>query len=221
RTSAGAGTGDRVVRGVYLERDDEIRITATVRDPATGLLVASAETTLPRRALPAGVSLKPANFESALRDQKILGEGELISGDLQLEIWTDRGRRGVIYTETEELALHYRVNQPAWVRIIYVLQSGEQIPISSAWYVDASKVNQVITYPDRFEIVPPFGAEMIHATAFTTKPDALVTERRVIAGEPYDVVAGGTRQIVRTRGLRRKKQEQMAEALVTVTTMPR
>jgi hypothetical protein len=212
---------DRVVKGVYLERDDEIRITATVRDQETGLLVASAETTLPRGALPSGVSLKPANFASALRDQKILGEGELISGDLQLEVWTDRGRRGVVYSESEELTLHYRVNQPAWIRVIYVLQSGEQIPISEAWYVDASKVNQVITYPDSFEIVPPFGAELIHATAFTTKPDPLLTEQRVIAGEKYEVLAGGTKQIVKTRGLRRKKKEQMAESLVTVTTMPR
>ncbi len=217
-----AGTGsDRVVKGVYLERDDEVRIIATVRDGGTGSVVASAETTLPRNALPQGVSLKPANFESALRDQKLLGEGELVSGDLQLEVWTDRGRRGVVYTESEELALHYRVNQPAWIRIIYVLQSGEQIPISSAWYVDESKVNQVITYPDRFEIVPPFGAEMIHATAFTEKPPPMHTERRMISGEPYDVVAGGSEQIVRTRGLRKKKKEQMAEALLTVTTMPR
>ncbi len=214
-------TDGRVVRGVYLERGDEVRITATVRDAASGRLVASAETSLPRSVLPRDVSLKPANFESALRDQKILGEGELISGDLQLEVWTDRGRRGVVYTESEELVLHYRVNQPAWIRIIYVLQSGEQIPISSAWYVDASKVNQVITYPDSFEIVPPFGAEMIHATAFTERPPQLVTERRMIAGEPYEVVADGTRQIVRTRGLRRKKKDEMAEALVTVTTMPR
>ena len=159
-------SGSRVIRGVYLERDDEIRIIVTVRDMETGRLVASAETTLPRSALPAGLSLRPANFESALRDQKILGEGELISGDLQIEVWTDRGRRGVVYAESEQLTVHYRVNQPSWVRLIYVLQGGEQVPIATAWYVDESKVNQVLTYPDSFEIVPPFGVEHIHATAF-------------------------------------------------------
>lgn len=216
-----AALGDRVVRGVYLERENEIRVLATVRDVASGDLVASAETTLPRAALPAGLSLKPANFESVLKDQKILGEGELLGGDLQVELWTDRGRRGVVYTAHDELTLHYRVNQPAWIRIVYVLQSGEQIPIADAWYVDASKVNQVITYPDSFEIVPPFGAEMIHATAFSSKPEPLATEHRMISGEEYEVVVDGTRQIVQTRGLKRRKREQMAESLVTVTTVPR
>jgi hypothetical protein len=217
---AGSQGGDRVVRGVYLERDDEVRITATVRDTQSGRLVASAETTLPRRALPAGVSLKPANFESALRDQKVLAEGELVSGDLQVEVWTDRGRRGVVYAENDELTVHYRVNQPAWVRLVYVLQSGEQVPIAASWYVDASKVNQVITYPDSFEIVPPFGVEHIHATAFSSKPDPLVTEQRMISGESYEVVSNGLKQIVKTRGIKRKKREAMAESLVTVTTMP-
>jgi hypothetical protein len=212
--------GGRVIRGVYLERDDEIRITATVRDTGSGRLVASAETTLPRHALPAGVSLRPANFEAALRDQKILAEGELLSGDLQVEVWTDRGRRGVVYSEAEELTVHYRVNQPAWVRLIYVLQSGEKVPIAAAWYVDAAKVNQVLTYPDSFEIVPPFGVEHIHATAFSSKPDELLTEHRMISGEPYEVVADGLKQIVKTRGIKRKKREALAESLVTVTTMP-
>jgi len=213
--------GQRIVRGVYLEREDEIRVIATAKDVRTGRVVAGAETTLPRSVLPAGVSLKPANFETALRDQRILGEGQLVSGDLTVEVWTDRGRRGVVYTEREELTVYYRVNQPAWVRLIYVLQSGEQIPMATAYYVDASKVNQVITYPDKFEIVRPFGVEHIHATAFTNEPRELVVEQRVIAGEPYQVVADGMKAIVRERGLRRKRAEQVAESLVTVTTTPR
>lgn len=213
--------GNRVVRGVYLERDAEIRITATVRDAESGQLVASAESTLPRSALPSGLSLKPANFESALKSQKILGQGELSSGDLQLEVWTDRGRRGVVYTESEELSLLYRVNQPAWVRFVYVLQGGQQVPIGDAWYIDASKVNQVITYPERFEIVPPFGVEHVHATAFAQKPAPLVTEPRVIAGESYTVVSDALRQLTGIRGIKRKRGEAMSEALVTVTTMPR
>jgi hypothetical protein len=217
----GESMGDRVVRGVYFERDEEVRISATVRDTASGRLVASAESTLPRAALPAGVSLKPANFEAALRDQRVLGQGELVSGDLQVEVWTDRGRRGVVYSEREQLTIHYRVNQPAWIRLLYVLQSGEQVPIASAWYVDASKVNQVLTYPDRFEIVPPFGVEHVHATAFASKPEELVTVRRVIDGEEYEVVSDGLAQIIRTRGIKRVQREEMAESLVTVTTMPR
>lgn len=219
RGGAGSGSGDRVVRGVYLERNDEVRITATVRDPDSGRLVASAETTLPRRALPAGISLKPDNFEQALRNEKLLGEGELIGGDLQVEVWTARGRRAVVYTGGQELEIHYRVNQPAYVRFLYVLANGAKVPLDrDALYVDASKVNQVLTYPDKFEVVPPFGVEHIHATAFSSRPPALVTQRQVFDGEVYDVVAD--EQIVRTRGIRRSHQEKLSESLVTVTTMP-
>ena len=64
---------------------------------------------------------------------------------------------------------------------------------------------------------PPF----LDATAFSGKPDALVLEHRMIEGEPYDVVSDGLKQIVRTRGIKRRKRESLAESLVTVTTMPR
>ena len=43
----------------------------------------------------------------------------------------------------------------------------------------------------------------------------------MIEGEPYDVVSDGLKQIVRTRGIKRRKRESLAESLVTVTTMPR
>jgi hypothetical protein len=219
RSGAGSGRDNRVVRGVYLERADDVLIAATVKSTDSGLTVTSASTTLPKRALPSGVSLKPANFEQALRNEKLLGEGELIGDDLQVEVWTARGRRAVVYNEGQDLEIHYRVNQPAYVRFLYVLANGAKVPLDrDAIYVDASKVNQVITYPDKFEVVPPFGVEHIHATAFTSQPPTLVTQRQVFEGEVYDIIAD--EQIVRTRGIRRQRQEKMSESLVTVTTMP-
>jgi hypothetical protein len=216
--------GAKLVRGVYLVRADEIRLSATLKDVESGRLLDSAETTLPRAALPKGVALKPANFETALRDQKILAEGELLSGDLRVEVWTDKGRRGVVYTEREELKIYLRVNQPAWVRLVYVLQSGAQVPLEQAYYIDASKVNFVVEYPEAFEIAPPFGVEHIHATGFTMHPEPVATRRVMIDGESYDIVADGMDAVVRTRGLRRVRNDEkfaMAEGFVTVTTTPR
>ena len=48
-----------------------------------------------------------------------------------------------------------------------------------------------------------------------------IPQRQIIDGIAYDIVVDGTRQIVRTRGLRKKAKTQMAESLVTVTTVPR
>jgi hypothetical protein len=221
--STAKAAGAKLVRGVYLEHAGEIRLSATLKEVKTGRLLDSAETTLPRAALPKGVALKPANFETALRDQKILAEGELLSGDLRVEVWTDRGRRGVVYTEGEELKIYLRVNQPAWVRLVYVLQSGSQVPLEQAYYIDASKVNFVVEYPEAFEVVPPFGVEHIHATGFTVRPEPLATRRVMIDGVSYDIVADGMSSVVRTRGLTRVRNDEkfaMAEAFVAVTTTP-
>ena len=65
------------VRGIYIEQRDEIRLSATAKESESGKLVGHAETSVPRRALPAGLSLRPANFQTALKDQKLLADGEL------------------------------------------------------------------------------------------------------------------------------------------------
>ena len=173
-----------------------------------------------RSAVPAELVLHPMNFEDALRDQNLLAEGEIHSGDLRVEVWTDRGRRGVLYSERESLQLFFRVNRSAWVRIIYVLQNGMQVPIEDGYHVTPPLANRVIEYPGSFEVVPPFGIEHIYATAFTEEPPPLSTRRVMLAGEPYEIIADGMDSLVRTRGLRRKADAQISESYVTVTTTP-
>ncbi len=211
---------DLAVRGVYFESGEHLRLSVTVSEVVSGRLMGSAESALALSALPSGLEIKPVNFETALRDQRILAEGGLISGDLRLEVWTDRGRGGVLYSEHEELKLYMRVNQTAWIRLIYVLQNGAKVPIDHGYYIDATKVNQMVEYPDSFEVVPPFGIEMIHATAFTERPPRLRTDMREIAGVHYEVVSDGLGSVIRTRGLARKQKKALAEDFVTVTTTP-
>lgn len=210
------------VRGIYIEQRDEIRLSATAKESESGKLVGHAETSVPRRALPAGLSLRPANFQTALKDQKLLADGELISGDLRLDLWTDRGRRGLVYHESENLTLFLRVNKPAWVRLLYVLQNGAQVPLDQGYYVDAAKVNFALEYPAVFEVLPPFGIELIHGTAFTQRPKPLPTRVVSIQGVEYEVVAENLQEhLVRTRGLHRKKQVEISESFITITTTPR
>jgi hypothetical protein len=184
-------------------------------------MLAAAESRLALSAVPTDLELKPSNFNRALADQGTLAEGEILSGDLRVELWTDRGKRRLLYTESEQLRIFFRVNQPSWVRLVYVLQNGVQVPIEQGYYVDASKVNFAIEYPESFEVVPPFGVEHIYATAFTEEPPPLVTERAWIDGQPYDVVSGGMKSLVATRGIRRQQRREMAESYVSLTTTPR
>jgi hypothetical protein len=217
----GRRPADLAVRGAYLEEGDEIRLSAIVREAATGRLVASAEARLPRASVPAQLGIAPANLEQVLREQRVLREGEQLSSGLRVEIWTDKGRGGVLYSEGEELRLYVRVNRDAWVRLLYVLPNGAKVPIDQGYHVDAAHVNKVVAYPDSFAVVPPFGIEMIHATAFTAAPPPLAVVRRMIDGQRYDVVAGGLRAVVRTRGIYRQQNVALAEDVLTVTTTPR
>jgi hypothetical protein len=215
-----SSTTDAVIRGVYFEEGDNIRISATIVEVSTGKLVGGAETVLAKTSLPAGVTVLPKNLEGAMTDQRLLSKGELVDGTLRLEVWADKGRRGVVYSQSEEIRVFMRVNAPAYVRLIYVLESGVQVPIDQAYYVDSSKVNMAVEYPDRFEVAPPFGIEHIHATAFTKRPEPLPVVTRVIGGVTYSVVEDGLSSVVRHRGIVRKEKDEVAESLLSITTLP-
>jgi hypothetical protein len=216
-----ARTSALVIRGLYRESGEELRLRATAREAGTARLLASAEVDLARSAVPDDLEIVPPNFDSFVRDADKLAGGEIVSGDLRLELRTNKGIRGLVYDEGEELGLYVRVNQPAWVRLIYVLTNGDHVPIDQAYYIDETKVNQLVEYPERFEIVPPFGVEMIHAMAYTEQPAALQTRPTRIEGQDYRVVLEGADQVVRQRGIARKQKREVAEQTVQLTTMPR
>ncbi len=214
-------SADLVAKGIFVEEGSFIHVTITVKEVKRGRLIASAETSILKSSLPSSLDVVPRNFEDALAAQRLLAEGELVEGSLRLEIWADKGNRGVVYTESEEMKLFLRVNQPCYVRIIYVLESGFQVVVEQSYFLDASKVNMAVEYPYTFEVVPPFGIEHVHATAFTKAPSPLQTKNRLVDGVTYEVVANGLKSVVRHRGIRKKKIEnQVSESILSITTMP-
>ena len=93
--------------------------------------------------------------------------------------------------------------------------------LDQAYYLDASKVNRAVEYPNQYEIAPPFGVEQMQAVAFTAQPDSLATVAKEIDGEKYQLVAT-TEVLVKHRGLRLAKGvPQFAEAVLVMTTLPK
>jgi len=214
-----SAAGVVIVRGTYRENEGGFQLRVGAKLAETGILLASAELALAKTGVPSNMATRPANFDRFAADADKLAGGEVVSGNLRVELRTNKGRQGIVFDEGEELALYVRVNQPAWIRLIYVLTSGDHVPITQEWFIDESKVNQLVEYPDSFEIVAPFGVEMIHAMASTETPPKLVTEATMIDGEAYDVIRDGANQVVRTRGLARKTKKQIAEQMLQLTTM--
>lgn len=213
--------GEVLVQGTYFDSNKMVSMQITGRDPKQGKMLAGAQTKLPMAGIPKALPVKPQNFDEALKSQKLLAHGEAVSGDLQVEVWTNKGDRNLVFSEVEELKIFLRVNQPAYVRLVYLLTSGAKVPLEQAYFIDSTKVNRAVEYPDAFEVSPPFGIEQIYAVAFTEKPIDLPTVTQVFDGEEYDVVT--TEQVlIKHRGLKKKqKKAQSAETVLSLTTMPR
>lgn len=174
------------------------------RDARSGKAVASAEASLPKGALPADLPLLPQNFAQALRDQKVLAEGELVTGGLRVEAWTNKGRTNLVFASKESVTLFLRVNHPAYVRLVYLLATGKKVMLEQSYFIDASKVNQAVEYPDQFEVSAPFGVEQLFAVAFTERPEPLATLKETVDGQEYQLVADGLAAMVKHRGFTKK-----------------
>lgn len=212
---------DLAIKGTYFEAGDMVSFKIIAREASSGRMVAGADAVVPLASIPKELPLKPQNFSEALREQRLLASGEEVSGDLRVELWTNRGDRGLVLHEGDELKLYMRVNQPAYVRLVYLLANRTKVMLEQAYYIDASKVNRAVEYPDSFVVSPPFGIEQVYAVAFTEKPAPLPTVERLVDGETYEVV-GESATLVRHRGLKKAaKKNQTSEAVLSITTTPR
>lgn len=161
--------------GTYWERDNEVKLMVNIRDIESGKVLAGTDLTFDASILPNSVSLKPENYESALVAQGAFGQGEIVSGQLRVEAWTNKGNDNVMYSAGETMKLFVRVNREAYLRFLYVLADGRWTLLYDDYYIDKSKANQAIEIPEEFECSPPFGAEMLVIVARTEKFEPLET----------------------------------------------
>jgi hypothetical protein len=210
-----------VLHGVYVDGGKFVRLEVTAKDAETARLVASAGTSLPHSAISPGLVLRPSEFIEALRTENSQAAGASVTGDPRIEMWTSKGRRGVVFNERDEYRLFLRANRPVWVRIVYVLTNGEPVLIDTAFRIDGPLVGGVVEHPERFEVVAPFGVEHFHASAFSKRPPELRTRRQTIDGIDYEVVVDASSEIARQGSDPTREHAPVAESFVAVTTTPR
>jgi hypothetical protein len=209
---------DMVITGSYLGTQDRLKVFALASVVRTRAKVAAADLELPVSLVESeGLDILPQNYQQALKDAGVFGAGELISGSLQVEIWTDRGSENVILEEGEEVTLGVRANQPCYLQLIYHLANGMRALLYNNYYLNAAMVNHAVVLPDTFYVAEPLGVEVLQEMASTES----FPEVRTREWEGYQVLAEDLGQYVaQTRGLVKKQQgRRMAEARVTITTM--
>ena len=142
-----------------------------------------------------------------------------------MNLWTNKPADDILtFTEGEELTIYLQVNRPAFVELTYILASGIRVLLTpAAHYIGIDKVNRPVDIFPRFEVVPPFGAEQLIVTAYSTQPPVPQTVPRRIDGEAYQVFPSVEKVVANTRGLRAKQQEEpevlVGEARVSLTTL--
>ena len=207
-----------LLSGTYWENDDQITLRATLRDAVTGEVKAGAIVPFDRGIIKA--NLKPQNYKQMLIEQHAFADEEFVSSDLQVEVWTNKGSKHLLYTKGETMKVFVRVNREAHIRLLYILADSRRTLLYDSHYIDQSKVNRVVEIPEEFECAPPFGAEIMVVAART---EAFPPIQTYLSDGYHFLSAKDAGQAARDfRGMKKKQKRpdvQQSEAQLVITTM--
>lgn len=217
-TESSAGAKGYVLTGTFWKEPNEIKIIGTMKD-LSGKIIATAEAFIPLSWFQNNnVNYMPENFEEAASKMRVFGQNELVKGDLNVEVWTNKGDDNLLFTEGEKLKIYLRANKPCYVRLIYYIASGERVLLKDSYYIAENMVNKVIEIDDEFECAEPFGVETLQANAQTEEFEKLQTYNQ----DGYEFIRNSLEEVlVKTRGFKKvaSKELQKAEKRLIFTTM--
>jgi len=215
---SGLNPFDYLITGTYWEEGDYIKIIVVLRDFKTGKAAASIESKLKKAYCSQNnIEYLPKNFIEANNKSKVFNENEIIGGDLQLEVWTNKGNTNLLYSQNDTLKLYIRTNKECYVRFIYYLADGSSVLLLDDFYIGVDKINKVYQLPDEFICSEPFGAEMLQVNAQTEKFEPLNT---TLQGG-YRFISNNLDEIIeKTRGFKKVDDKVLkAETRLVITTM--
>ncbi len=218
-----------ILSGTYWDQGEKIKLMASLRDVETSKILAGADILFDAKILEsAHLSSKPQNLQQARIEQEAFSDAAIISGQLKVNLWTNKGNENLIFTEGEDVKIYVRVNRPSYIRLLYILSDGQRALLYDNYYLDQSKVNRVVEIPEEFECARPFGVEMMVVIARTEKFEPLETVE--IDGFEFLKADSPKAAAVQMRAIRRKKPKpsdaqtgdtsiQQAESKIVITTM--
>lgn len=192
--------------GYYIDYPSaaKMELGVTARD-SKGHILGSARISVPLGTLPTDLSYVPSNLNQALSDTETIREQTTRPGAIHVEAWTAQGGSGdnLVYQEGDAIQFLFRVNRPAYLRLTYVLATGEKVLMEDKFYIGMDQVNTVVEYPVLITPAPPFGVERLIVTAYGTEPPPAEVSPRKIAGQWYDAFTDLDAVYSATRGFQK------------------
>lgn len=208
-----------VLSGTYWEEGNRLKVSALLRNQNNGAAISSAECYLPKETVTnLGITFTPENYKQAMVNMKMFAANEMKGGALQLELFTNKGKDNLIFSEGEMLKLFVKANRECYLRFIYHLADGSKVMLLDNYYIDRDHVNQVYELPYEFECADPFGVETLQLNAQGNPFEALYTKSEY----GYDFIIEDTQSIItKTRGFKKAKSSDdiKAEKRLIFTTM--
>ncbi len=212
----------RIFEGNYWDLGDKIKIVGRLKDLETGVFLAAAEINLDTALIVLQkIHHRPENYLKMLSDQKAFAEDEVISGNIQLDVWTNKGNENLLFVEDDIMIIYIRVNRAVHIRILYNTADGQRALLLNDYYIDESKANMVVEIPQEFQCAPPFGSEMMVVVARTEPFPKLATVNEggyeFVVDNNVRQLAAGIRGMVKVQ--RKSQKIQQTEARIILTTV--
>ena len=210
------------VRGVYELVGDRLAVSLYVKDILAEEVTSMATATVPRRIVEeAQLSYIPQQYEIRQGEQQLFEAAAVPTRGISLDMWTNRGREALTFSEGETMEIFYQVNIPCYVRFTYHLADGRRVHFFDRQITEA-EVGQVLRVPYDFVCDctdAPCGVETLQMNAQETPLPELATQEQ----EGYAFITENLESIIRKN--RGNPQEDtatayQAERRLVITTLP-
>ena len=168
---------------------DELTIRAILRDVNTGEFLASAVVQFLKSQQREPLTYQPRGYAQVQIEKKAFEPGyfttervrsnsgtstpEVITkhnfvpiDGLTVDVWTDEGYGPLSYTDGDTVKIFARVNQPAYLRLLYTLADQRRTLLVDNHYIGPSEVGSTVDIGE-FLCAAPFGTELLIAAART------------------------------------------------------
>ena len=93
---------------------------------------------------------------------------------LKVDVWTGEGQGPLYYTDGDKVKIFASVNQPAYLRLLYIFADQRRTLLVNNYYIGSSEINRTVEIGE-FLCAPPFGTERLVIAARTEEFPAIQT----------------------------------------------